>query len=451
MKRIAIAAATLFILAVLAGARDSSPEAKRFWPQWRGPNMTGAAAHGNPPVKWSEDKNVRWKTEVPGKGSATPIIWGDSIFVLTAIPTGKKAEPKEEEEPAPEAAGRRRRRRGPRGIQPTEVLKFVVYAIDRNTGKILWERVAREELPHEGTHPTGTWASHSPVTDGERVYAYFGSRGLYCYSMDGELLWEKDFGNQTIRLGFGEGASPTLYGDKIIVNWDHEGESFIVALNKKTGNELWLTRRDEITSWTTPIVVENKGKAQVITSATTLVRSYDVETGKLLWQTSGMTLNAIPSPVAADGMVFVTSGFRGNALLAIRLDAARGDISDSEAIVWRLDRDTPYAPSPLLYQGALYFLKSNSGILSSYNARTGERNYQERLPGTGTIYASPVGAAGRVYVADRDGTIVVLEHGSEFKVLATNKLDDGFDASPAVVGDDLYLRGHHYLYRISAE
>jgi outer membrane protein assembly factor BamB len=379
-------------------------------------------------VEWNENKNIRWKVKIPGKGSSSPIVWGERIFVLAAIPTDKLVEPQETEKP-PQRPPRGRRRRP--GIEPTTVQKFSILAIERRTGKILWQRTAKEELPHEGTHLTGTWASNSPVTDGKHVYAYFGSRGLYCYDMEGNLVWSRDFGNMTIRLGFGEGSSPTLHDDKIIVNWDHEGQSFIVALNKETGEEIWRVNRDEITSWTTPIVVEYNGKLQVVTSATNRVRSYDLERGDLIWESSGMTLNTIPSPVAADGMVFATSGFRGNALLAIRLNDAQGDITESKAIVWTLDRDTPYVPSPLLYDETLYFLKRNSGILSCFNAKTGEEYYrQQRVEGLASVYASPVGAAGRVYIAGREGTTVVIQHGTEFKVLARNTLDEGFDASP---------------------
>ncbi len=446
MRRIA----AIPILCLISGLAmgwwpGASTEPERFWPQWRGPHATGVAPFGDPPVEWSEDRNVKWKVAIPGKGSSSPIVWGDRVFVTTAVSTGKKAVP-----PKKGSQTARGRRFHMRGIEPTEVQKFAIFAIDRKSGKVLWQRTLREELPHEGTHPTGTWASNSPVTDGEHVYAYFGSRGLYCLDWEGNLIWEKDLGDMTIKLGFGEGSSPFLYGDKIVLNWDHEGPSFTIALDKKTGKELWRARREEETSWATPVVVEHGGKPQVVTSATNRVRSYDLATGKLIWETTGMTMNAIPSPVASGGVVFVTSGFRGNALLAIRLDGAAGDITDSKNIAWKLDQDTPYAPSPLLYKDTLYLLKRNSGILSCFNARTGQEYYrQKRLEGIGDVYSSPVGADGRVYVTDREGATVVLERGPEFKVLGTNKLDDGFDASPAIVDKEIYLRGRHHLYRIS--
>ncbi len=466
------------VVAAVAWVADPvAEEAEKNWPQWRGPHMTGVAPHGNPPTEWSETRNVRWKVEIPGKGSSSPIIWGDRIFISTAVPTEKLGAAKKEEAAGgdgqmdisrlPERMRRRLermtpeerkqamerfRRRGPRGIQPEFVHQFVLFALNRTDGKVLWKRVVREELPHEGTHPTGTWASSSPVTDGEHVYAYFGSRGLYCFDMAGNLVWEKDFGEMRKRLTFGEGASPALHGDRIIITWDHEGESFIVALDKHTGKELWRTPRDEITSWATPLVVEHNGSRQVITNATGKVRSYDFETGRLLWEAKGMTMNVIPTPVFSGGMVYVTSGFRGNALLAINLDKAKGEITGTEAVVWSLGRDTPYTPSPLLYGNTLYFLKRNNGILSAFDAPTGKPLFgPERLTEVPNIYASPVGAAGRVYIAGREGTVLVLEHGPALKVLASNELDDSFDASPAIVGNEIYLRGRKYLYRISEE
>jgi outer membrane protein assembly factor BamB len=442
MKGIAVVICLCVAPALVWGVETPS-EAEKFWPQWRGPNANGAALYGDPPVEWSETKNVRWKIDIPGKGSSSPIVWGDLIFVTTAVPLGGGSD-----EPVPQQSGRR----GMRLNEPTGVYEFIVFAIDRREGQILWQKKVREERPHEGTHPTGTWASNSAVTDGKHVFAYFGSRGLYCLDMDGNVVWEKDFGDMTKRMSFGEGSSPVLHEDKIIVLWDHQGPSFLYALDKATGEEIWKVSRDEITSWTTPFIVEHNGKHQVVTSATNEVRSYDAATGELIWHTSGLTLNTIPSPVATDGMVLVTSGFRGNALLAIRLADAKGDIAGSDAIVWQLGKDTPYAPSPLLYDDTLYFLKSNSAILSSFNARTGEEYYRvQRLDGMGTIYSSPVGVNGRVYISDRDGNTLVIRHGPKFEVLATNSLEDGFDASMAVVGDEIFLRGHDNLYCIARD
>ena len=425
----------------LMAAPPTTPEAAdRFWPQWRGPLATGEAPLANPPLEWSEEKNVRWKVEVPGRGQSSPVVWNDLVFVTTAVPVGK-AEPARPGDAAPGS--------GPPVVKPDGNVEFVVQAHNRSDGKIRWRKVVKELLPHEGTHKDGSYASGSALTDGERLYAFFGSRGLYALDLQGKLLWEKQLGTMQTRNAFGEGSSPVVFGDTLVVNWDHEGQDFVVALDKKTGKELWRADRDEPTSWATPIVVAPAGKPQVITSATNRVRSYDLNTGKLLWEASGMTANVIPSPVSAGGMVYVTSGFRGNALLAVRLADAQGDITGKPAIAWTYDKDTPYVPSPLLYKDALYFMKSNSAVLTRIDVATGKPSYTQRLDRLTNVYASPVAAAGRVYVVGRDGMAAVLDAGALPKVLATNSLGDGFDASPALVDDEMYLRGQKYLYRIS--
>ena len=327
--------------------------------------------------------------------------------------------------------------------------KFDVLCLDRGDGHVLWQKTVKEEVPEEATHDLGSWASGSPVTDGEHVYAYFGSQGLYCLDMEGKLKWERDFGQMNKHMQFGEGASPALWGNTVIVLWDHEGDSFLHALDKRTGKELWKAARDERTSWATPNVVVVDGKPQVIASATTRIRGYDLATGELIWECGGMTSNVIPVPIESDGVLIAASGFRGNALLAIKLSGAKGDITDTEAVLWKLDKDTPYTPSTLIYEDKLYFLRSNNGILSCYNVKTGEEYYsRERLEGMGSLYTSPVGADGRIYILGQKGTMFVIQHGPDFKVLAQNKLEDSFHASPAVVGKQMFLRGFRYLYCI---
>ena len=446
MKRTVTNFICFCVITILLLGMDSYSDVDRYWHQWRGPEASGVAPHGDPPIEWNENKNVRWKIDIPGQGHATPIVWDDTVFVTSAIKTDQQVELEQIEVPQ-----RRRGRRG-RSAAPSSVHQFVIFAINRSDGSIRWQQIAREEVPHEGTHQTGSWAANSPVTDGEHVYAYFGSRGLYCYDMGGNLQWEKDLGDMYTRRSFGEGSSPVLYGDVIVINWDHEGDSFIVALDKRTGEELWKVDRDEVTSWATPIVVEHNGIPQVVVSATHRTRGYDLATGKTLWECGGMTANTIPSPVTANGIVYVTSGFRGNALQAIRLADAEGDITGAAAVVWEYGRDTPYVPSPLLYGDTLYFLKHNRGMLSAFNASTGEAYYgPERLEGISDVYASPVGAGDRIYIADRDGVTLVIKHGSTFEVLAENVLNDGFNASPAIVGKEIFLRGNRSLYCIASE
>jgi outer membrane protein assembly factor BamB len=402
------------------------------WPQWRGPMGTGVAEKGNPPVEWSEEKNIRWKTRLPGIGASTPVIWGNNIFVTGAKPAEIDSES---------------RMKG----KFSRPVKYVVTAIDRISGKIKWERLAREEIPHEGKHVSSVGGHNSPCTDGERVYAYFGSRGLYCYTIEGDLLWEKDFGDKHIAYGYGEGSSPALYKDRLIVNWDHVGQSFIVVLDAATGKEVWRKNRDEETSWMTPLVVEVAGQAQVITSATNRVRSYNLATGELIWEDAGLTKVVISSPTTADGVVYVMSGFKATAALrAIRLGGAKGDISGSSSILWSYDKDTPYAPSSLIFNGLLYFLKLNTGILTCLDASTGKPHYsRQRLDGVGAVYSYPVGVQDRVYISGRKGTTIVLRHGPEYNVIAKNRLEDIFESSPAIAGDEIYLRGYNHLYCIA--
>ena len=428
-----------FILMLMLALPAFAADSDAWWPTWRGLDGSGAVPEAKLPVTWDETTNIKWKREIPGYGLATPVIWGDKLFVLTAVETNKTVD-YQGEKPA----------EWTKAVTPDKVQKFDVLALNRKDGSILWQQTAIEQAPHESYHGDASWASGSPVTDGRYLLAYFGSRGLFAYDLDGNFKWQIDLGDMTTRNGFGEGSSPAIHGDHVIVNWDHEGDSFIVALDLHTGKEVWRKERDEPTSWTTPAIVEHGGKTQVIVSATNKIRAYDLKDGSVIWSCGGMTLNAIPSPIVRDGMVYVSSGFRGSSLLAINLDKAKGDITESEAVVWQFDRDTPYVPGMLLYGDNLYFLKSNKPIVSCFDIKTGKAHYgPERLQGMTGIYASPIGADGKVYFVGRAGTTSVIEHGPEFKILAVNKLDDRFDASPAIAGNELYLRGHKAIYCIA--
>lgn len=439
--------ACLWLLPILAeGAAASKETYESNWPQWRGPSASGVASQGNPPVEWSEERNIKWKARIPGNGHATPVIWEDKLFVLSAVPAFKKSGP----QPVGGGLEGAREFGGRRPDKPAmEEHAFVTYALDRATGKILWEKVGRKEVPHEGHQSSNTYASSSPITDGEHVYSYFGSRGLYCYDLNGTLMWEKSFGRAKTRNGFGEGGTPVLSGDVLVVVWDEEGPSRIVALDKRTGNELWSRNREEKTGWTTPFVAERDGRKQVVVNASNAVRSYDLSTGGLLWECGGQTANAIPSVVGDSDMIYVMSGFRGSAAYGIRLGHT-GNLAGSDAVVWMLNRGTPYVPSPLLYQGRLYFCQGNDPMISCVEAKTGRVLYsQMRLDGLRGVYASPVGVHDRVYLPGRNGVTAVLESADTLKVLATNKLDDPIDASPAVVGNELFLRGDRHVYCIA--
>ncbi len=433
----------LFLFNMASGQVNAS-EYNSNWPAWRGPLFTGEVVKGNPPTVWNEEKNIKWKTPIPGKGLSTPIIWGDQIFITSAVPLDKKLS---DEELAKLKTG------GASWMQPKlpEYLQqFVVYSIDRNNGKIIWQKVVREQFPHEGTHNDGSWASQSCVTDGENLIASFGSFGIYCFDLNGNLKWEKDLGDLNIRASFGEGSSPALYNDYLIVNWDHEKDSYIYAINKKNGEVIWKKKRDEKTSWSTPIVVPVKDKLQLIVAATGKSVAYDLNNGDIIWEISGMTDNVIPSPVTDGKLVYLISGFRGAALQTIRLEEASGDLKDSSSIVWTYNKNTPYVPSPLLYNGRLYYLRGNDERLSSVDAKTGKIFYEaEKLDGMKGVYASPIGVNGLVYVLGRNGMCYVIRDGVALDVVSMNQLDDNFDASPAVIGNRLYLRGLKYLYCIS--
>jgi len=432
--------AWLMVASALASEPGARSNMEAYWPQWRGPLATGVAPQADPPVHWSEGKNIRWKIPLPGKGHSTPIIYGDRIFLMLAAPVGDAQKPVYDNAPGTHD-----------NVGVTHRHQFAVLAINRTNGDVLWKKIVREEFPHEGGHETGSLASNSPVTDGERVYACFGSRGLYCLDFNGELKWQKDLGRMQTLHAHGEGSSPVLYGDALILCWDHEGDSFLYSLDKRTGKERWKIARDEKTSWSTPLVVEHEGKPQIVISATKRVRSYDLATGALLWECAGLSRNVVSSPVAGHGMVFAGNSYDWQSMLAIKLAGAKGDITDTPQVAWKLNRMTPYVSSPLLYGNTLYFLRHNQNILSRLEPETGKPLGEAlRLDGIRDfIFASPVGAAGRIYITGRDGRTVVLRHDRDNGQLSVNSLDDIFSASPALAGRELYLRGEHFLYCIA--
>lgn len=452
-----LAGAVAALVLVSSGGLKAAP-ADENWGQWRGPLQNGFAPKADPPIEWSETKNVKWKFKIPGLGSATPIVWDELVFVQTAVKVAAKAEasltvaPQFAAQQRPQGEQRRRGGGfGGGGGAPKEPYDFLLIAVNRATGEPVWQKSLRQEIPHEGHHQAdGTFASPSPVADADGVYAYFGSRGLFSLDRKGNVRWQKDLGDMRIKMTFGEGSSPALHGKYLVVNWDHEGEDFIVAFDKMTGDEIWRQRRDEETSWSTPLIFQHDGKMQVVVNATRKVRSYDLATGQELWSVGPLTQNVIPSAVAGNGMVYSMSGFRGAALFALK-PGGSGDLTGSDAVVWTYKKDTPYVPSPLLYDDRLYFFKGNEATLTVLNALNGEPIIEtERLQGVRGVYASPVGAAGRVYIAGRDGGVLVLKKSDKVEVLAQNKLEDRFDASPAAVDKELFLRGKESLYCIVA-
>ncbi|MEZ5328803.1 MAG: PQQ-binding-like beta-propeller repeat protein [Verrucomicrobiales bacterium] len=399
------------------------------WMQWRGPNFNGTANDATPPTSWSATENVAWKIEIPGRGSSTPVIAGDNLFVTTAIATDSAAEASE---------------------TPTSPFQFVVLCIDRKTGDVRWKKTTAELVPHSGHHQDHGYASASPITDGKHVWVHFGSRGTFCLTVDGEIVWSRtDLGKMETRGGFGDGSSPVLHGNRLVVPWDHEGDSYITALDAKTGKSLWKTPRIEGSSWTTPLVVEHNGQGIVVQSGPGFARAYQLADGKELWSAAGQTGRPVATPVAADGMVYVGSGFRGAFLGAYKLEGASGDITDTDSVAWSIDKATPDVPSLLLSQGRLYFHSARSGIVTCLDAKTGEPHYsRERLEALRDVYASPVAAGGYVFLTGRDGTTVVIKDGPKLEIVSTNHLGEPVDATPVPDGSELFIRAAKHLYCI---
>lgn len=430
----------LFAMELPAAESDFERLRATNWHQWRGPHANGMSSQANPPVHWDEQTNIAWKVPIPGRGSSTPIIWENQVFLLSAIQTDRVNRDLPDAEEQPDR---------PFGIKfPNRFFKFVVLCLHADTGELLWQRVATERIPREGHHPDNNFASASPTTDGERLYVWFGSQGLFCYDLAGNLLWNRNYGDLPMRLSFGEGSSPIVHKDRLIITRDSDGDSYILAVHAKTGETIWRKERDEPSAWATPLVVESSGRTQVITNASNRVRSYDFETGELIWECGGQVTNVTPSPVFRNGTVFCMSGYQGKALFAIPVNS-EGDLTNSDKIAWKSSRGTPYIPSPLLYQNRLYFNQSNQAIVSCVDCETGKMIIEPtRMPDLPRIYASPVGAAGRVYFVARDGTTLVMEHGDSFKAISTNRLDEDIDASPALIKNRIYLRGRKSLYCI---
>jgi outer membrane protein assembly factor BamB len=436
--RLALAAALALALAPPAAAGD--------WLQWRGPKGTGEA-EGPAPLRWSATEGVRWVRPIPGRGCSTPIVVGERLYLTTAVDLGTKEGAPDQPEP-PEGASEgflRGRLEGRFGEQ-----LFAALAIDRATGEIAWSRKLNKAWPHEGHHAQyGSYASRSIVSDGERLYVSFGSWGVYCLDLAGELVWSVDPGVKLqIRHGHGEGSSPTLCGDLLVHAFDHEGDSFLVAWDKRTGEERWRTARDEPTSWAQPIVVTHDGEQQIVVNGENAVRGYDPATGEELWSRPGLGRAVIVSPVQAGDVVISMTGYLNPNIMAVRL-GGEGELDD-EQVVWSAQRGAAYTPTPLVLDGDLYVL-TDGGQMSCFDAATGEVHYLTKRVGRGIDFkASPVAADGRIYLATEEGSVLVLAaNPDKVEVLATNELEDeSFIASPVIEGGRIYLRSMKNLYCI---
>jgi acetyl esterase/lipase/outer membrane protein assembly factor BamB len=413
------------------------------WPQFRGPGSRGVAA-GRVPDSWGPDRNVVWKTPIPGRGWSSPVVWADRVFVTAVVSEGKL-----------EAPRKGLYFGGERLKPPADVHRWVVYCVDAATGKICWERTAHKGVPQSTHHLKNSYASETPLTDGKRLYAYFGSVGVFCYDQGGKELWTWKAPAYPTKYGWGTAASPALHKDRLYVVDDNEKHSFLIALDTAAGKEVWRVDRDEKTNWATPFVWENARRTEIVTAGAGRVRSYDLN-GKLLWELKGMSVLTIPTPFAHDGLLYVTSGYVLDAkrpLYAIRPGAA-GDISlkkgeDHNAFVaWCQPTGGPYNPTPVAYGPYVYVLYDR-GFLACYDARTGKEVYGRQRLGSATAFtASPWAGDGKVFCLSEDGETFVVQAGPEFKLLGRNRLDEMALASPAPVAGGLILRTDAALYRI---
>ncbi len=429
------------VSAAISAAADDARDSVRLqnWGEWRGPLRTGVAPLADPPVEWNEKKNIRWKVKLPGLGHSSPIVWQNYVFLTTAVPYGPVLDPVPVTAPGAHD-----------NVDVTQKHRFVVICINRTDGRIRWQTVVNDVLPHEGGHDTGSLASASPITDGKHVYAHFGSHGLYALGFDGKLLWKRNLKKMQSKHAHGEGASPGLHNGTLVINADHEAQSFIEAIDTATGVTKWKQNRNEVTSWSSPLIVEDGERAQVVVAGTDRIRAYDLETGDVLWKCGGLSSNVVATPVAADGVLIAASSYDTRAMLAINMSGAEGDITGSRHLLWSTTQRTPYVPSMLLIEEQVYFLRHYQNILSRRHIRTGTESAGPfRLTGVQDIYASPVAANGRIYITDLYGRTLVFTHGDQPKHLALNPLDDGFAATPALVGQELFLRGHKFLYCIA--
>jgi outer membrane protein assembly factor BamB len=417
------------------------------WPGWRGPEGLGVSNEKGIPVTWDMSKNVKWKVDVPGLGHSSPIVWGNRIFVTTAVSSDPKEDYWEKGFPRSE--------RKPDSAE----ISWKVFCFDRDTGKLLWEQTAIRTKPLNARHTKNSYASQSPVTDGTYVIAFFGDQGMYCYDINGKLLWNKDLGKFTMRNNWGMGSSPVLYKDLVIQTCDQEpGGSFILALDKKTGNTVWRTDRDEASSWSTPYLFDKGARPELIVNATRAIRSYDPATGKLLWECRGpATSITTPTPTFSNGLIIVSSGFlieEVRPMTAFR-PGANGDITlkqgetSSKDIAWRQLMAAPYIPSPIAY-GDYVFVVLDQGFIACYDAKTGKEIYGKTRIDTGASFSSsPVGIEGKLFVMSEDGDVYVINAGPKYELLAKNSIGEAVMASPAVSQGKMFVRALKHLYCIA--
>jgi outer membrane protein assembly factor BamB len=433
MRQLAFTAFVALSLSPAAGADTET------WPQFRGANGDGLGVGATLPDTWSATENVVWKADIPGWGWSSPIVWKDKVFVTSAVGENER----EKLVIGGYPGGR---------TKPTDVHRWITYCLDFDTGKVVWEQEAHRGVPPEERHPKNSYANPTPVTDGERVYAWFDNIGLFCYDLDGNKLWEQRWGSFPMRGGWGPGASPVLYGDRIYLVNDNERESLMLALDKVTGKEAWRVERQEKSNWSTPYVWKHPGRTEIVTIGTGKIRSYDLE-GKVLWELAGTSGLVSQTPLSKHGLLYVGAGYHYGPLYAVR-PGATGDITlppgetSNEWIAWSQPRGSSIHPCYLISGERLYVL-FDAGLLICFNAKTGETIYpRQRLnTGGGRFYASPWAYNGKIFLLNEDGTTWVVEDGPEFKILRKNVLEDYAWATPAIARGSLFVRTYTGLYR----
>ena len=419
------------------------------WPQFRGPRGSGVAEDQRPPVSWDVEsgRGVVWKTPIPGLGHSSPVVWGDRLFLTSA----KSSDPASVFEPV---------LKGEQDFRSdTARHQWRVYALDRATGKIVWDRLACEGVPRIPRHPHNSYASATPATDGRHVVVSFGSEGLYCYSVNGDLRWKRDLGvvhagkHNNPEYTWGTASSPILYRGMVIVLCDSLGDGYLAAFDVKSGREIWRTKREAHPSWSTPAIYEGKGPPELVTNAAPLIQGYDPSNGKELWRLGPSTTNTTPTPIAGEGLIFVANGYNPIKPIYAVVPGSRGDLTlkedatGSDAIAWSNRRDGPYMATPLLYRGILYVVSSR-GVLTAFEPRTGVQIYQQRLA-PGGYSASPVAADGRIYIAGEDGQIFTIRAGRTFEILATSAMNEPTMATPALAGHALFVRTEHWIWALA--
>ncbi len=454
MKRLSIALSGALMVCLLAVAADRAPvssAALTNWPQWRGPDSQGISNEKNLPTAWSETKNIQWKTPIPGNALSSPIIWDKKIFLTSAIEGPALGEDKAVKHITgkDKETGKEREFTHPDWVGSDHSHTMKVFCVDRDTGKMLWDKTAYQGPVYDHRHKRGSYASPTPITDGKYVWAFFGSEGLYCYDFDGKLVWKTSLGGIPT-LGMGVGTSPVLYENLVILQCDHDvGEgSFMIGLDKTTGKEVWRTPRKVQTSWATPLLIKTAKRAELIASGNELIISYDPATGKEWWRCKGLGSHAIATPVTTRDLVIVSSGFPSKRIIAIRLGGS-GDLTDTPSIVWTYAKGTAYVPSPILYQDYLY-LMSDKGILTCLDPLTGEVKYEGgRVPVAAEFFGgSPVAFDGKILITSDDGETFVIKAGPQHEVLGTNSLGEAVRTSIAIADGRLFIRGEKNLYCI---